>query len=41
MIPVELMAFDHLLTEDKLEPADVLEECLTPVTRFNTFALAD
>lgn len=25
MIPVELMAFDHLITKDKLEPSDVLE----------------
>jgi hypothetical protein len=41
MIPVELMAFDHLITKDKLEPSDVLEECLTPVTQFTTRAFAD
>lgn len=41
MVPVQLMAFDHLITKDKLEPADVLEECLTPVTQFTTVAFAD
>ncbi|GAW14428.1 hypothetical protein ANO14919_038300 [Xylariales sp. No.14919] len=41
MVPVELMAFDHLITKDKLEPSDVLEECLTPVTQFTTKAFAD
>lgn len=41
MVPVELMAFDHLITKDKLEPSDVLEECLTPVTQFTTVAFAD
>lgn len=41
MLPVELMAFDHLITKDKLEPSDVLEECLTPVTQFTTQAFAD
>ncbi|KAF3397017.1 putative glutamate--tRNA ligase, cytoplasmic, partial [Talaromyces pinophilus] len=38
---VELMAFDHLITKDTLEPTDVLEECLTPVTQFTTRAFAD
>lgn len=41
MVPVELMAFDYLITRDKLEPSDVLEECLTPVTQFTTRAFAD
>lgn len=41
MIPVELMASDHLITKDKLEPTDVLEEYLTPVTQFTTRAFAD
>lgn len=41
MIPVELMAVDHLITKDKLEPTDVLEECLTPVTQFATRAFAE
>jgi len=41
IIPVELMAFDHLITKDKLGPTDVLEECLTPVTQFTTCAFAD
>jgi glutamyl-tRNA synthetase len=41
MVPAELMAFDHLITKDKLEPSDVLEECLTPVTQFTTQAFAD
>ncbi|PCG89968.1 Glutamyl/glutaminyl-tRNA synthetase, class Ib [Penicillium occitanis (nom. inval.)] len=41
MISVELMAFDHLITKDKLEPTDVLEECLTPVMQFTTRAFAD
>ncbi|CRG87966.1 glutamyl-tRNA synthetase [Talaromyces islandicus] len=41
MVPVELMAFDHLINKDKLEPTDVLEECLTPVTQFTTVAFAD
>jgi glutamyl-tRNA synthetase len=41
MISVELMAFDHLITKDKLEPTDVLEECLSPVMQFTTRAFAD
>lgn len=41
MIPVGLMAFDHPIIKDKLEPTDVLEECLTPVTQFTTRAFAD
>jgi glutamyl-tRNA synthetase len=41
MIPVELMVFDHLIIKDKLEPSDVLEECLTPITQFTTRAFAD
>ncbi|KAJ9292477.1 hypothetical protein DTO271G3_8749 [Paecilomyces variotii] len=40
-VPVELMAFNHLITKDNLEPSDVLEEYLTPVTQFTTRAFAD
>ncbi len=38
---VELMAFDHLFAKDKLEPSDVLEDCLKPATQSTTHALAN
>ncbi|KAK0389983.1 hypothetical protein NLU13_3556 [Sarocladium strictum] len=41
MLPVQIMEFDHLITKDKLEPTDVLEECLTPVTQTTIEAFAD
>ncbi|KAF2116799.1 putative Glutamyl-tRNA synthetase, cytoplasmic [Lophiotrema nucula] len=41
LIPVELVAFEHLVTKDKLEKDDVLENFLTPVTEFREQALAD
>lgn len=41
MLPAQLMEFDHLITKDKLEPTDVLEECLTPVTQVTTEAFTD
>lgn len=41
MVPVKLMAFDHLITKDKIETSDVLEEFLTPVTQFTNRAFAD
>ncbi|KAH8911571.1 hypothetical protein BR93DRAFT_924253 [Coniochaeta sp. PMI_546] len=36
MVPVDLVAFDHLLIEDMLEHPDVLGECLKPVAQFRT-----
>ncbi|OIW28248.1 glutamyl-tRNA synthetase [Coniochaeta ligniaria NRRL 30616] len=41
MVPVKLMTFDHLISKDKLEPSDELEDWLTPVTESTTYALAD
>lgn len=39
--PSKLMVFDHLITKDKLEPSDVLEECFTLVTQLTAQAFAD
>ena len=41
MIPVDLVAFDYLITKDKLEKDDNLEACLTPKTEFRVHAVAD
>ncbi|TKA71493.1 hypothetical protein B0A49_05606 [Cryomyces minteri] len=41
LVPVELVDFDYLVTKDKLEPEDQLEDFLTRETEFRTSALAD
>ena len=41
LIPVDLVDFDFLITKDKLEGDDKLEDFLTPQTEFRTHALAD
>jgi glutamyl-tRNA synthetase len=41
LIPVELVDFDYLITKDKLEPEDTLEDFLNPQTEFRTKAVAD
>jgi glutamyl-tRNA synthetase len=41
MTPVDLYAFDYLISKDKLDNDDDLEKCLTPVTEFLTQAVAD
>jgi len=41
MMPIILYDFDLLLSKDKLEPDDELEDVLTPVTEFKTMAYAD
>ncbi|KAF2111272.1 glutamyl-tRNA synthetase [Lophiotrema nucula] len=41
LIPVELVEFDYLITKDKLEPEDKLEEFLNPDTKTVTKAVAD
>ncbi|KAF2125389.1 glutamyl-tRNA synthetase [Dothidotthia symphoricarpi CBS 119687] len=41
LIPIELVDFDHLITKDKLEPEDTLEDFLNPTTETVTKALAD
>lgn len=41
MVPVELVDFDNLITKDKLEENDKLEDFLTPQTEFKTYAVAD
>ncbi|KAK5275591.1 glutamate--tRNA ligase, partial [Cryomyces antarcticus] len=41
LVPVELVDFDYLITKDKLEPEDQLEDFLTRETEFRTSALAD
>ena len=41
LVPVDLVSFDYLITKDKLEKQDELENCLTPVTEFRTQAYAD
>ncbi|CAK9442032.1 uncharacterized protein LODBEIA_P58210 [Lodderomyces beijingensis] len=40
-IPVDLVDFDHLITKDKLEEEDNVEDFLTPTTEFHSNALAD
>lgn len=41
LIPVDLVAFDHLITKDKLEEDDELESFLAKYTEFRTQAFAD
>jgi glutamyl-tRNA synthetase len=41
LVPVELVDFDYLITKDKLEENDKLEDYLTPQTEFKTYAVAD
>ncbi|KAL8757507.1 MAG: hypothetical protein Q9184_004187 [Pyrenodesmia sp. 2 TL-2023] len=41
LIPVELVDFHHLITKDKLEEDDNVDDFLTPETEFRTEALAD
>ena len=41
LVPVQLVDFDYLITKDKLEENDVLEDFLTPKTEFKTYAVAD
>jgi glutamyl-tRNA synthetase len=41
LIPVDLVSFNYLLTKDKLEKEDRLEEFLEPDTEFRTRAFAD
>jgi glutamyl-tRNA synthetase len=41
LIPLTMYEFDYLITKDKLEEEDTLEDCLNPVTEVKTEALAD
>ena len=41
LIPVDLVSFDHLITKDKLEKDDRLEDFLATNTEFRTQAFAD
>ncbi|KAF2260638.1 glutamyl-tRNA synthetase [Lojkania enalia] len=41
LVPVELVEFDYLITKDKLEDDDKLEDFLNPKTEFRTKAVAD
>jgi hypothetical protein len=41
LIPIELREFDYLITKDKLEADDVLEDFLASDTEITTKALAD
>lgn len=41
LVPVHLVDFDYLITKDKLEEDDKLEDFLTPKTEFRTVAVAD
>ncbi|KAH8731868.1 glutamyl-tRNA synthetase [Phaeosphaeriaceae sp. PMI808] len=41
LIPIELVDFDYLITKDKLETDDTLEDFLNPNTETKTKALAD
>ncbi|KAI9822519.1 MAG: hypothetical protein M1827_000238 [Pycnora praestabilis] len=41
LVPVELVDFDYLITKDKIEEDDNIEEFLNPKTEFRTEALAD
>ncbi|ORY03313.1 glutamyl-tRNA synthetase-like protein [Clohesyomyces aquaticus] len=41
LIPVELADFDYLITKDKLEPEDKLEDFLNKETEFRTKCIAD
>ena len=41
LIPVQLVDFDFLISKDKIEEDENVEDFLTPVTEFRTEALAD
>ena len=41
LVPVELYDFDYLITKDKLDKNDNVEDFLTPRTEFKTLAFAD
>jgi glutamyl-tRNA synthetase len=41
LVPITLYDFDLLITKDKMDADDQLEDVLTPVTEFKTEALAD
>jgi hypothetical protein len=41
LIPIELVDFDYLITKDKLEPEDTLEDFLNAKTETRVKALAD
>lgn len=41
LVPVQLVDFDYLITKDKLDEDDNLEDFLTPQTEFKTYAVAD
>lgn len=39
--PLVLLDYDYLITKKKMMEEDTIEECLTPVTQFETLATAD
>ena len=41
LVPVDIVSFDYLITKDKLEKDDTLENYLTPITEFRSSAFAD
>jgi glutamyl-tRNA synthetase len=41
LVPVDLVSFDYLITKDKLEKGDEIEDYLTPVTEMRTVAYGD
>jgi glutamyl-tRNA synthetase len=41
LIPIELVDFDYLISKDKLEPEDTLEDFLNKKTETRVKALAD
>jgi glutamyl-tRNA synthetase len=41
LVPIELVDYDYLITKDKLEPEDTLEDFLNPKTESRTKAMAD
>ena len=41
LVPVELVDFDFLITKDKLEEDDKVEDFMTPKTEYRTYAKAD
>ena len=40
LIPLTMYEFDYLISKDKMEEEDTLEDCLNPVTEVKTEALA-
>lgn len=41
LVPVDVVSFDYLITKNKLEKSDSIEDCLTPKTEFRDQAYAD